>query len=190
MLGEEGSLLPSFIIVSGGPGAKFLGLEIHVAPEAPLSGPSVGADTNCETRCNSLRRLLGVTHGERGRSSPPGPGELGRIPGSFTGGQDWGIGPRSLPPPPSPSPPERMAEGYPQLPVPAPLLPRLGIVPICSFLFSAFPILSAKEGWPLLEGSPPQCGAVLLTPRAQACPVFGQSPTFALLKGVSGPPRR
>ena len=136
-------------LFNGGPGARFVGLEIHGVPQAPLSWPPVGADTNCEARWSSLRRLLGVAHGEGGRSSPPGPGELGRIPGSFTGGQDWGIGPRSLPPPPSPSPPERMAEGYPQLPVPAPLLPRLGIVPICSFLFSAFPILSAKEGWPL-----------------------------------------
>ena len=103
-----------------GPGARFVGLEIHGVPQAPLSWPPVGADTNCEARWNSLRRLLGVARGEGGRSSPPGPGELGRVPGSFTGGQDWGVGPRSLPPSPSPSPSEGMAEGYLKLPVPLP----------------------------------------------------------------------
>ena len=55
--------------------------------QAPLTAPAAGTDTNCEARWSSLRLLLGAVHGEGGHSSPPGPGELGIVPGSFTGGQ-------------------------------------------------------------------------------------------------------
>ncbi len=112
MVARREGLPATKIRVSDGPGAEFLVYEIHGG--AP--GPAVGTPQRVRIRTakpvrSSPHLLLGAAHGKGGRSSPPGPGELGIVPGSFTGGQYFGGSyPITFPPLPVPALLRRRAE--------------------------------------------------------------------------------
>ena len=141
-------------IFSNGPGAEFLVSETQ--GRAP--GPAVGTPQRVRIRTakpvrSSPRLLLGAAYGKGGRSSPPGSGELGIVPGSFTGGRYLGV--RTLfPSPPSQSQPFWVA-GQKQ---PGALrsstleLPRFGMLPIFVYIVFFRCLFSSRS--PLEEGRP------------------------------------